>query len=92
MINKYKGYKKLKLNMSKGTRMEKTHFWFEEEELFSSSLLQNPLQTWEKSIKLKSKSKNYKIISLLSLYPLNIIKSLVFIDIIIKVVEFIQWS
>ncbi len=47
MIVKSNGYKKLNLNLSKGRRIEKTHFQLGEDELLSSSF-QNPLQTWEK--------------------------------------------
>jgi len=46
MILKSNGYKKLNLDLSKGRRMEKTHFQLGEDEiLLSSSLPKNPLQT-----------------------------------------------
>jgi len=46
MILKSNGYKELNLDLSKGRRMEKTHFQLGEDEiLLSSSLPQNPLQT-----------------------------------------------
>ena len=38
MILKSNGYKELKLDLSKGRRMEKTHFQLEGDELLSSSL------------------------------------------------------
>ena len=38
MIEKLNGYKKLNLDLSKGRRIEKTHFQLGEDELLSSSL------------------------------------------------------
>ena len=49
---KSNGYNKLNLDLKKGRRMEKTHFQpGEDENLLSSSHLQNPLQTWQKNAK-----------------------------------------
>ena len=49
MVLKSSGYKELNIDLSKGKRMEKTHFQLGEDEiLLCSSLPQNPLQTWEK--------------------------------------------
>ncbi|KAG5630027.1 hypothetical protein H5410_001744 [Solanum commersonii] len=52
-LEKSNGYKKLNLNISKGRRMEKTHFQFGEDELLFSQVSQNPFPNLKENMKAK---------------------------------------